>query len=103
MKSFIAKRLNSILVNLRFKLLKYQENNNKICNTIDHNLIIIIMIITFIGRLIRAFLSAQVVCLTQYNLFTHVYSYNNTIKPIYQSTDIQCSLQNYIKLNSERV
>ena len=41
MKSFIAKRVNSILVNLRylrFKLLKYKENNKKICNTFDHNL-----------------------------------------------------------------
>ena len=40
MKSFIAKRVNSILVNLRylrFKLLKYKENNKKICNTFDHN------------------------------------------------------------------
>ena len=40
MKSFIAKRLNSILVNLRylrFKLLKYKENNKNICNTFDHN------------------------------------------------------------------
>ena len=40
MKSLIAKRLNSILVNLRylrFKLLKYKENNKKICNTFDHN------------------------------------------------------------------
>ena len=40
MKSFIAKRINSILVNLRylrFKLLKYKENNKKICNTFDHN------------------------------------------------------------------
>ena len=40
MKSFIAKRLNSSLVNLRylrFKLLKYKENNKKICNTFDHN------------------------------------------------------------------
>ena len=40
MKSFIAKRLNSILVNLRylrFKLLKYKENNKKIGNTFDHN------------------------------------------------------------------
>ena len=40
MKSFIAKRLNSILVNLRylrFELLKYKENNKKICNTFDHN------------------------------------------------------------------
>ena len=40
MKSFIAKRLNSILVNLRylrFKLLKYKENNKKICTTFDHN------------------------------------------------------------------
>ena len=40
MKSFIAKRLNSVLVNLRylrFKLLKYKENNKKICNTFDHN------------------------------------------------------------------
>ena len=41
MKSFIAKQVNSILVNLRylrFKLLKYKENNKKICNTSDHNL-----------------------------------------------------------------
>ena len=40
LKSFIAKRLNSILVNLRylrFKLLKYKENNKKICNSLDHN------------------------------------------------------------------
>ena len=40
MKSFIAKRDISILVNLRylrFKLLKYKENNKKICNTFDHN------------------------------------------------------------------
>ena len=40
MKSFIAKWVNSILVNLRylrFKLLKYKENNKKICNTSDHN------------------------------------------------------------------
>ena len=40
MKSFIAKRLNSILVilrYLRFKLLKYKEYNKKICNTLDHN------------------------------------------------------------------
>ena len=36
MKSFIAKRVISILVNLRFKLLKYKENK-KICNTFDHN------------------------------------------------------------------
>ena len=39
MTSFIAKRVNSILVNLRylrFKLLKYKENN-KICETFDHN------------------------------------------------------------------
>ena len=39
MKSFVAKRVNSILVNLRylrFKLLKYKENK-KICNTFDHN------------------------------------------------------------------
>ena len=39
MKSFIAKRVNSILVNLRylrFKLLKY-KGNKKICNTFDHN------------------------------------------------------------------
>ena len=39
MKSFIAKWLNSILVNLRylrFKLLKYKENNKPICNTFDH-------------------------------------------------------------------
>ena len=40
LKIFIAKRVNSILVNLRylkFKLLKYKENNKKICNTFDHN------------------------------------------------------------------
>ena len=40
MKSYIAKRVNSILINLRylrFKLLKYKENNKKICNTFDHN------------------------------------------------------------------
>ena len=40
MKSFIAKRVISILVNfryLRFKLLKYKENNKKICDTFDHN------------------------------------------------------------------
>ena len=40
MKSFIAKWLNSILVNLRylrFKLLKYIENNKNICNNCDHN------------------------------------------------------------------
>ena len=39
-KSFIAKRVISILVNLRylrFKLLKYKENNKKICDTSDHN------------------------------------------------------------------
>ena len=39
-KSFIAKRVNTILVNLRylrFKLLKYKENNMNICNTSDHN------------------------------------------------------------------
>ena len=39
MKSFIAKQINSILVNLRylrFKLLKYKENNKKII--FDHNL-----------------------------------------------------------------
>ena len=35
--SFIAKRVISILVNLRFKLLKYKENNKKICNTFDDN------------------------------------------------------------------
>ena len=40
MKSFITKRVKSILVNfryMRFKLLKYKENNKKICNTFDHN------------------------------------------------------------------
>ena len=40
MKSLIAKHVISILVNLRylrFKLLKYKENNKKICNTFDHN------------------------------------------------------------------
>ena len=40
LKSFIAKGVNSILVNLRylrFKLLKYKENNKKICHTFNHN------------------------------------------------------------------
>ena len=40
MKSFIAKRVNSIVVNLRylrFKLLKYKENNEKMFNTFDQN------------------------------------------------------------------
>ena len=40
MKSFVAKRVISILVNLRylrFNLLKYKENNKKFCNTFDHN------------------------------------------------------------------
>ena len=40
LKSFIAKRVNSILVNLRylrFKLLKYKENNKKTWYTFDHN------------------------------------------------------------------
>ena len=40
MKSFIAKRVISILIKfryLRFKLLKYKENNKKICDTVDHN------------------------------------------------------------------
>ena len=40
MKSFVAKRLKSILVKLRylrFKLLKYKENIKKMCNTFDHN------------------------------------------------------------------
>ena len=40
MKSFIAKRVKSILVNLRyfrFKLLIYKENNKKVCDTIDHS------------------------------------------------------------------
>ena len=40
MTIFIAKRVIFILVNLRylrFKLLKYKENNKKICNTFDHN------------------------------------------------------------------
>ena len=40
MKSFIAKRVISILVNLRylrFNPLKYKENNKEICNTFDHN------------------------------------------------------------------
>ena len=39
-KSFIAKRVISNLVNLvnlRFKLLKYKENNKKIYNSSDHN------------------------------------------------------------------
>ena len=40
LKSFIAKRVNSILVNLRYlrsQLLEYKENNKKVCNTFDHN------------------------------------------------------------------
>ena len=37
MESFIPKRVISILVNLRFKLLKCKENNKKICITFDHN------------------------------------------------------------------
>ena len=37
MKSFIAKRVKSIFVNLRLKLLKYKENNKIICDTFDHN------------------------------------------------------------------
>ena len=40
LKSFIAKQVKSILVNfryLRFKLLKYKENNKKICDTFGHN------------------------------------------------------------------
>ena len=39
-EEFHRNRLNSILVNLRylrFKLLKYKENNKKICNTFDHS------------------------------------------------------------------
>ena len=49
----------------------------KACNGNCLNIaqLIIIIIITFIGRLIRAFLSAQVVCLTEYHLFTHVYNF----------------------------
>ena len=41
MKSFIAKPVISIFVNLRYlrlKLLKYKENNKNICGTFDHNL-----------------------------------------------------------------
>ena len=40
MKNFIAKRVKSILVNfryLRFKLLKYKENNKKMCDTFGDN------------------------------------------------------------------
>ena len=40
MKSFIAKRVISILVNWDIWDLscwKYKENNKKICNTFDHN------------------------------------------------------------------
>ena len=40
MKSFVAKKVISILVNLRylrFKLLKYKKYNKKIYNTFDHN------------------------------------------------------------------
>ena len=40
MKSFIAKQVISILVNfryLRFKQLKYNENNKKIYDTFYHN------------------------------------------------------------------
>ena len=35
MKSFIAKRVISILVNLRY--LRFKENYKTICNTFDHN------------------------------------------------------------------
>ena len=45
MNSLIAKRvIISILVNfrsLRLNLLKYEENNKKMCVTFDHNFIII--------------------------------------------------------------
>ena len=44
MKSFIAKRVISIFVNSRYlqlNLLKYKENNKKICDTFDHNFYII--------------------------------------------------------------
>ena len=47
LKSFIAKRVISILVNLRylkFKLLKYKENNKKMCNMFDHNFKILLYI-----------------------------------------------------------
>ena len=47
--SFIAKRVISILVKLRylrFKLLKYKENDKKICNTFDHNFKNILLSIT---------------------------------------------------------
>ena len=40
MNIFIAKRVISIFVNfryLRFKLVKYKENNKKICDTFGHN------------------------------------------------------------------
>ena len=40
MKSFVAKQVMSIFVNLiylRLKLLKYNETNRKICDTVDHN------------------------------------------------------------------
>ena len=40
MKSFIAKWVISIFVNLRYlglKLLKYKENNKKICDSFYHN------------------------------------------------------------------
>ena len=39
-KSFIAKWVISIFVNMRYlrmKLLKYKENNKKICGTFDQN------------------------------------------------------------------
>ena len=40
MKSFIAKRVISICVNLRYlrlKLLQYKENNKKMCDTLYYN------------------------------------------------------------------
>ena len=49
--SFIAKRVISIFVNLRYvylrlKLLNHKENNKKICDTFDHNFYIIPLYIT---------------------------------------------------------
>ena len=51
MKCFIAKRVNPMLVNLRyvrFKLLKYKENNKKMCNTL--NLIITSKVFLYLER-----------------------------------------------------
>ena len=57
LKSFIAKRVISILVNfryLRFKLLKYKEDNKKMCDTFDQNLKYIPVCINELGIIRKA-------------------------------------------------